>query len=124
MIVGGALVLLLSGFMLRLFYTIMINLINGRKFHHSLEKQFDQLRLSNMLAALGINKTQYIYQTNVKDIQKQMNSCSSCENTTTCDEKLNNDSIDITEIDFCNNEADLKTIKQQIQPDQEPSALK
>ena len=113
MIVGGALVLLVSGFVLRLSYTIMINLINGRKFHHALEQEFNRLRLGKMLTALGINKTAYIYQTNVNDIHKQMNSCSACTNTDTCDEKLATPGVDISEIEFCNNEEHLKAIKQQ-----------
>ena len=113
MIVGGALTLLLAGFILRLSYTILLNLINGRKFHHSLEQEFSKLRLSNMLTALGISKTDYIYQTSVKDINQQMKSCSDCNNTDECDEKLSQPDIDISEIEFCNNEEELKTIKQQ-----------
>lgn len=112
-IVGGALLVMVSWFMLRLSYTVAMNLINGRKFHHSLQQEFSKLRLSNMLTALGINKTEYIYQTNVSDINKQMKSCSDCTNTDECDEKLSKPDIDITEIEFCNNEADLKEIKQQ-----------
>ena len=114
MIMGGGLILLLTAFVLRLSYTIMTNLVNGRKFHHSLEQQFNKLRLSNMLVALGINKTDYIYQTNVNDIQQQMRSCSACANTEECDDKLSNSAIEITDIEFCNNEADLKEIKQKI----------
>ena len=112
-IVGGALLVMVSWFMLRLSYTVAMNLINGRKFHHSLDQQFSKLRLNNMLTALGINKTAYIYQTSVKDIRQQMKSCSDCTNTDECDEKLSKPDIDITEIEFCNNEADLKEIKQQ-----------
>ncbi len=112
-IVGGALALLLSLFIFRLSYTIALNLANGRKFHHALQQEFDKLRLSNMLAALGINQTDYIYQTSVKDIHQQMKSCSDCQNTDECDEKLASSDIDVSEIDFCNNEADLKEIKQQ-----------
>ena len=111
MIVGGALVLLVTVFTLRLSYTILINLINGRKFHHALEHEFSKLRLSNMLTALGISKTDYIYQTNVKDINQQMKSCSDCTNTGECDEKLAAPNVDITEIEFCNNEEQLKEIK-------------
>lgn len=113
MIMGGALALLLAGFMLRLFYTIAKNLINGRKFHLALEQEFNKLRLSNMLTALGINKTNYIYQTSVKDIQQQMNHCSDCTNTSTCDDKLSTVELDVSEIEFCNNEAELKKLKQQ-----------
>ena len=111
-IVGGALLVMVSWFMLRLSYTVAMNLINGRKFHHALEQEFSKLRLSNMLTALGISKTDYIYQTSVKDIHQQMKSCSDCTNTNECDEKLSKPDIDITEIEFCNNEEDLKTIKQ------------
>lgn len=112
-IAGGALALLLAAFVLRLSYTIMVNLINGRKFHHSLQQEFSKLRLSNMLTALGISKTDYIYQTSVKDIHHQMKSCSDCTNTNECDEKLATPNLDVSEIDFCNNEAELKEIKQQ-----------
>ncbi|HHJ34215.1 MAG TPA: hypothetical protein ENJ87_00470 [Gammaproteobacteria bacterium] len=112
-IVGGILGLLFSGFIIFLFYTIMKNLINGRKFHHSLEQQFNKLRLSNMLAALGINKTRYLYQTRVQDIQQQMDNCSNCENIDECDERLSDSDLDISTIDFCNNEAELIEIKQQ-----------
>ncbi len=110
-IVGGALLVMVSWFMLRLSYTVAMNLINGRKFHHSLDQEFSKLRLNNMLTALGINKTAYIYQTSVKDIQQQMKSCSDCTNTDECDEKLSKPDIDITEIEFCNNEEKLKEIK-------------
>jgi lipid A disaccharide synthetase len=113
MIVGTALILLLAGFLLRLSYVIMMNLVNGRKFHHELEQQFSKLRLSRMLSALGINKTAYIYQTRVNDIQQQMNNCSDCNNTDQCDETLSGPELNVTDIDFCNNEAEFKEIKQQ-----------
>ena len=111
MIVGGALALLVVGFVLRLSYTILINLINGRKFHHNLEREFSRLRLNNMLSALGISRREYIYQNSVSDISQQMQSCSDCTNTVVCDEKLATEEIDISEIEFCNNEAKLKELK-------------
>lgn len=112
MIVGGVLALLLANFIFRLIYTISTNVINGRKFHLALEQEFNKLRLSKMLSALGINKTAYIYQTKVKDIHQQMKSCSSCENTDECDEELSTPNVDITKLKFCKNEAELKEIKQ------------
>lgn len=112
-IVGGAFALLLMVFVLRLFYTILINLIDGKKFHQSLEQKLSHLRLSRMLTALGISKTDYIYRTNVKDIQQQMDLCSDCKNIEECDEKLSTAGFDVSEMKFCNNEADLKKMKQQ-----------
>ena len=113
MIIGSALILLVTAFALRLSYTILINLINGRKFHQALEQEFSRFRLSNMITALGISKTEYLYQTSVKDIHQQMKNCSDCTNIDECDEKLATPEINVTEIEFCNNEADLKEIKQQ-----------
>jgi 5-bromo-4-chloroindolyl phosphate hydrolysis protein len=110
-VVGGLLVLLLAIFMIRLSYNITINLINGRKFHHELEKDFSKLRLNKMLSALGLSKTQYLYQTNVRDIHQQMKRCTDCTSTNECDEKLATPDVDMTEIDFCNNEENLKKIK-------------
>ena len=110
-IVGGLLILLLVIFIIRLSYNITINLINGRKFHHALGQDFSKLRLNKMLAALGINKTQYLYQTNVNDIHLQMKRCTDCTNTTECDERLDSPDVDVTKIDFCNNEENLKNIK-------------
>lgn len=112
-IVIGSLTLLLAIFTIRLFYNIIVNIINGRKFHQALEQEFSTLRLNNMLASLGINKTDYIYQTSVKAIHQQMKSCTDCTNTTECDEKLTAPDIDVTEIEFCNNEEALKKIKHQ-----------
>lgn len=113
-IVGGALALLLSIFILRLTYTILHNLIDGHKFHLSLEREFEKLRLSKMLSALGINKTTYIYQNRVGDIQQQMANCRTCTNTEICDEKVANDLLTIDEIAFCNNETRLADIKQKM----------
>ena len=112
-IVIGSLTLFLAIFTIRLSYNIIVNIINGRKFHQALEQEFSKLRLNNMLAALGINKTDYIYQTNVKDIHQQMKNCTDCTNTTECDEKVVTPDIDITKIEFCNNEEELQKIKHQ-----------
>ena len=111
--VGSILIIFLTIFIIRLFYTIYTNMVNGQKFNQALEQAFNKLRLSNMLVALGISKTDYLYQTNTNDIYQQMKSCSACTNTDECDEKLASTDIDVTEIEFCNNEANLKKIKQQ-----------
>ena len=63
-----------------------------------------------MLTALGINKTEYIHQTRVNDIQQQMSQCSDCTNTDECDEKLSTADVDISDIEFCNNEDKLKEV--------------
>lgn len=112
LIVGGTLLLMVGTFALRLLYIIVFNLIKGRRFHQALEKEFDRLRLSNMLVALGINKSKYIHTTGSIDIKKQMASCTQCEKTDECDTKTSQGEIKIDSIEFCNNKAQLKEIKQ------------
>ncbi len=111
-IVGGALLLMVGGFVLRLFFLIFLNLIKGRQFHQALEQEFDKLRLSRMLTALGINKSKYIHNTDVLSIKQQMDSCSQCGNTDECDSQLSDGKIEIDSIHFCDNEESLKEIKQ------------
>lgn len=111
-ILGGGLTLFLLFIISGILYIIIRNLINGRKFHYLLEQEFSKLRLSKMLTALGLSKKDYIYQTRVPDIQRQMNNCSDCTNTVECDEELSAQDIDISNIEFCDNEAELKGIKQ------------
>ena len=111
-ILGGALILFLVFFIFGITYTIVTNLINGRKFHYSLEQDFNKLRLGKMLSALGLNKTEYIYRTNVADIRQQMARCSDCTNTAECDDNLSTPDIDIADIEFCNNEEKLRELKQ------------
>jgi len=111
-ILGGGIVLFLGFIISAILFTIFKNVINGRKFHHQLNQEFSQLRLSKMLSALELSKSDYIYQTKVYDIKQQMNRCSDCIQTNACDEILSTATIDITDIEFCNNEAELKQIKQ------------
>jgi len=114
-IIGVGLLAVLGAFIMRLIYVIASNLVNGRKFHQSLEHEFNRLRLSRMLTSLGINKTEYIHNTPVVDIKHHMDSCNACENIDECDTKLSTGDIDVDAIDFCKNEASLKKIKEQNQ---------
>ena len=116
-IVGSLLAALFTYFIVRFVLTIGNNLVKGRSFHDSLENSFDDLRLSKMLQRLGIDKYRYIRVNRVVDIERHMDNCSRCENTATCDERLaaaanGNARIDVDNIDFCNNEEELKTIEQ------------
>ena len=114
-VVGSALAALFAFFIARFVFTIGSNLVKGRRFHDDLEKSFDGLRLSSMIQRLGINKYRYIRVNQVIDIERHMENCSNCENTESCDDKLaaaanGNVSLNIDNIDFCNNEAEMKEI--------------
>ncbi len=111
-IIGTTLLLLLGGFILRLGFTILRNLIHGRRFHQALADEFNQLRLSRMLTALGIDKARYIHRTPVLEIQRQMQHCRECHNTGECDIRLENDDIEPGQIDFCNNQTALQEHRQ------------
>lgn len=112
LIVASVLGLFLLYFLARLSWSIGVNVINGLGFYRALESELGKLRLSRMLEALGINRSVYIHQNPVSDIERQMESCARCEHTQECDEKLAEGELDVDEIDFCNNEASLQAIKQ------------
>lgn len=99
-----------------LYYIIMLairirsNVLHGLTFHESLLAQISDLRLAKIMDSLNINKKRYVQQENIIDIHDHMNRCNTCENTTTCDDNLTNDKIDINSLDFCNNEATLQDL--------------
>ncbi len=110
LIVAGLLAVLTLAFAAMLVSAIIFNLKTGKKYRRSLAKRIDQLRLSNMLSALGIDVSSYLHTQGVVDIQKHMDQCSACENTDTCDEQLADGHIKVADIDFCINEKSLQEI--------------
>jgi len=113
LILGGCLLIALLYFIAKISYTIIKNLIDGRKPKQLLEQHFNRLRLSRMLTALGINKTDYLYQTSVTTVQQQMKQCAECDNTSTCDDQLATENgLSIKNIDFCNNESGIKQVSE------------
>ena len=89
---------------------IRSNVLHGLTFHESLLAQISDLRLGKMMDGLGINKTRYVQQENILDIHDHMNRCNACENTTTCDENLDNRQVDVKSLDYCTNEATLQDL--------------
>ena len=109
-VIGGLLALMTLAFALLLISAIVFNLKAGRKYRKSLASSVDQLRLSKMLTALGINVDTYLHTERVVDIQQHMDRCSACDNIDTCDDQLSKGSLDATDISFCNNEQSLQEI--------------
>ena len=110
LIAGSALVAFTLYVGLRLAYVIYANVKNGMLFRTLLAKRVGNLRLGKMLTALGINVDKYLHEEKVLDIEAQIERCTACENTDTCDDNLQNDAISIDTIDYCNNESDLKSM--------------
>ena len=112
LIVAGLLTVLTLAFATMLVSAIIFNLQAGKKYRRSLAKRIDQLRLSRMLSALGIDVNSYLHTQGIVDIQKHMDLCSACENTDTCDEQLADGHVKVADIDFCSNEKSLQEIAQ------------
>ena len=66
--------------------------------------------MGRMMDALDINKAKYVQQENIIDIHNHMNRCNGCDNTSTCDDKLDNDTIDADTLDYCTNESTMKDL--------------
>jgi len=89
---------------------IVFNIKAGAKYREKLALQLKQLRIGNMLNALGIDITRYLHQERIHEINTQMSRCSECKNTDQCDEELSSGNIDPENIRYCNNEQDLQRI--------------
>jgi hypothetical protein len=105
--VTGLLVLMTVVFLVRLVVVIGANLKNGRFYRQALARRMQQLRLSKMLQALGIDLNEYLAGQDVNAIHRQMENCSRCENTRDCDEQLASEAVTAEQIGFCNNEQEL-----------------
>lgn len=109
-IIGGLLALFMLYLILRVSYVIMRNVIVGMEFRKNLARKVDALRLSKMLGALGIDINRYLHNERVIDIEDQIERCSNCQNTATCDEQIAGGTVQPGNIDYCNNEASLQQI--------------
>jgi hypothetical protein len=87
LIVAGLLTVLTLAFATMLVSAIIFNLQAGKKYRRSLAKRIDQLRLSNMLSALGIDVNSYLHTQGIGHVK-------------------------VADIDFCNNEKSLQEIAQ------------
>ena len=110
LIIASLLGILITLVIVLLFIAIIFNMKRGRKFRQALAKRVAQLRLNNMLVALGVDTNAYLHEEKVTDIYKHMESCEACENTEECDDALEKDNINPDTIGFCNNEQSLQKI--------------
>jgi len=110
LIVGAILGLFVLYVIMRMSYVIMRNVIVGMEFRKRLAQQVNALRLNKMLAALGIDVNSYLHKERIIDIEQQIDKCSSCQNTETCDDQLAKGTITAGNIDYCNNEEALQQI--------------
>ena len=109
-IIGGLLAVLTLAFTVLLASAIVFNLNAGKKYRKSLANSVDQLRLSKMLTALGIDVDTYVHTERIVDIQQHMDRCSACDNVEKCDDQISNGQLDAADIGFCNNEQSLQEI--------------
>jgi hypothetical protein len=110
LIATGLFGLLMAAFAGLLFTAIVFNLNVGKKYRQTLARDIDKLRLSRMLAALGIDVDSYLHSERIVDIQRQMGRCSDCGRTAECDDRLARGDVDAADIGFCNNEQSLQQI--------------
>jgi hypothetical protein len=109
-IIGSILALFVLYVIMRMSYVIMRNVITGMEFRKKLAGKVNALRLNKMLAALGIDINSYLHSERVIDIEEQIDRCSACENTETCDDQLARGTIQADNIDYCKNEESLQHI--------------
>ena len=106
--------LLLAIFIVWLMAAIIFNTRAGMKYRQQLAEQLARLRLGKMLTALGIDTDSYLSIERAVDIHEQMDRCTTCTNTGECDAQLAAGAVDAGSIDYCNNEASLQKIAEQL----------
>lgn len=113
LIAASAFSVVLATFIVLLTLAIVFNVKAGRRYRKTLAKKIDTLRLSKMLAALGIDASVYLSTVPTVDINNHMERCTSCTNTEECDDKLRTGNIDTDGIGFCNNEDSLRELSKE-----------
>ncbi|MDJ0741249.1 MAG: DUF6455 family protein [Gammaproteobacteria bacterium] len=106
------LVALMLYLLVRLPLAILGNLRAGHRFREGLAEALDELRLSRMLAFLGIDKATYLHRENGLEIQKHMQRCDACDDKERCDQVLAEDKpADEPALGFCANIDDLEKMR-------------
>ncbi len=79
----------------------------GLMFRRRFAERIRSLRLSKMLAHLGVNQAEYLHSRPVSDIEMHMRRCNACDNKGECDDKLEGEAP-TDNYDFCPNEPSLR----------------
>lgn len=96
-------VLALLAYLFLLPAAIVGNYQRGLKYRERLVAQLVSLRLSGMLAALGIDVDQYLNGQRIVEVRRQMARCEHCAVTDRCDEQLDAGQASVGAIGFCAN---------------------
>jgi hypothetical protein len=115
LLVAGMLGLMAAVFAVWLFIAIIFNLRVGIRYRKSLVEEFERLRLSRMLEALGVDVNHYLHEEAIIDIHNHMKRCGACENIAECDDRLDSGDLAADDIAFCNNEKSLQTLVRRTQ---------
>jgi hypothetical protein len=95
--------------MLNVFFVLLFrkNMRQGREFRKNLAQSLQQLRMSKVLSALGLDSNAYLHKSSVHNIKQHMSKCENCSTTGACDEKLSQPTIQHVELEFCPIQEDL-----------------
>ena len=112
LVITVVLALLMLFLLVRLPLAIIGNLRAGHRFREGLANALDELRLSRMLAFLGIDRDEYLHGQQGLEIRKHMEKCDGCDEKARCDQALESDkAASVESLGFCANIEDLKTIR-------------
>ena len=101
-------------------YAIGRNLVSGHKYREQLDEALSQLRISNMLGFLGIDKDEYLHKQHSVEVQKHMTKCDACEDKELSDDTLTGVRQPQTDLSFCANIEELEEIADQQRKEPEP----
>lgn len=104
-LVGGA------AMMFWLPFAIAKNLKKSGDYRLDLARRVELVRHGGMLKALDINVTEYLYQTRITDVHRQLKACNDCDRQVACVEDLASGKVNLDQVQYCKNHGDLREIK-------------
>ena len=110
-ILFAAVLLSMIGIMFWLPFAISRSLKRGGDYRQELAVRLEEVRHGSMLKALDIDVTNYLFQTNLSDVHRQMQACNDCDKFQLCESSLKEEPVTLDKVSFCRNHKDLLTLK-------------
>ncbi len=91
----------------RLLWALSTNVKTGQLVREQIAKRIDQFRYGKMLAMRGVNRTRFLHEVPLTEIEQQMNQCQGCNATKQCDDALQQNMVNEQELSFCPNTSEI-----------------
>ena len=90
-------------------YAMVSNFNKGKLIRQDITQNINELRYGKVLTYFGINKNEFVHKVPLVEIEKEMRTCVTCQQTEQCDKTLDETGIfDDGALAFCPNSASIQ----------------